>query len=64
VTALAALLQAVGVALPQLLPELFNATVLSAAGWSLVLGVLLVGRLLLRLYGPFVRGMDQTLGLR
>jgi cation-transporting P-type ATPase E len=64
VTALAALLLAVGVALPQLLPELFNATVLSAAGWGLVLGLPLVGRLLLRLYGPFVRGMERALGLR
>jgi len=38
--------------------------VLSAAGWGLVLGLPLVGRLLLRLYGPFVRGMERALGLR
>ena len=64
VTTLAALLLAVGLALPQLLPGLFNATALLPAGWVLVLGLPVVGRLLLRAYGPFVRGMERALGLR
>ena len=64
VTALAGALLAVGVALPQLAPRLFNAEPLSVTGWLLVLGLPVVGRLLLRLYGPFVRGMERALGRR
>ena len=64
VTALGAGLLAIGLAVPPLLPRMFNAAPLSASEWMLVLGLPLVGRLLLRLYGPFVRGMERALGLR
>jgi cation-transporting P-type ATPase E len=64
VTALGAGLLAVGVSLPQFLPGLFSATPLSVVGWGLVLGLPVIGRMLLRLYGPFVRGMARALGLR
>ncbi|HEY2992562.1 MAG TPA: HAD-IC family P-type ATPase, partial [Methylomirabilota bacterium] len=64
VTALGAGLLAIGLAVPSLLPRMFNAAPLSPSEWMLVLGLPLVGRLLLRLYGPFVRGMERALGLR
>jgi len=64
VTALGAALLLVGLALPPLLPEVFNAAPLGATEWALVLALPLMGRLLLRLYGPFVRGMERALGIR
>jgi cation-transporting P-type ATPase E len=63
VTALAAALLAIGLAVPPLFPRVFNAAPLSASEWLLVLGLPLAGRLALRLYGPFVRGMGRALGL-
>jgi cation-transporting P-type ATPase E len=64
VTALTAGLLAIGLIVPPLFPGIFNAARLSATEGLLVLGLPLVGRLLLRLYGPFVRGMGRALGLR
>jgi len=64
VTALGAGLLVIGLAVPPMLPGMFNAASLSPSEWVLVLGLPLVGRLLLRLYGPFVRGMERALGLR
>jgi len=64
VTALGAGLLVVGLAVPPLLPGVFNAAALSTPEWLLVLGLPLVGRLLLRLYGPFVRGWGRALGIR
>jgi hypothetical protein len=54
----------VGLAAPPLLPRLFNAAPLRPSEWLLILALPLVGRVLLRLYGPFVRGMGRALGLR
>jgi cation-transporting ATPase E len=62
VTMLAAALLALGLASPQLAPALFAATSLTATGWILVLTLPLAGRLLLRLYTPFIRGMRRILG--
>ncbi|HTO13919.1 MAG TPA: HAD-IC family P-type ATPase [Candidatus Binatia bacterium] len=64
VTALGAALLAIGLAVPPLFPGVFNAASPSAAEWLLVLGLPLVGRLLLRLYGPFVRGWERLVGIR
>jgi len=64
VTALGAGLLAIGLIVPPLFPGLFNAARLTAWEGLLVLGLPLIGRLLLRLYGPFVRGMGRALGIR
>jgi cation-transporting ATPase E len=64
VTVLAAVLLAIGAGVPMLLPGVFNAARLAAPEWLLVLGLPFVGRLLLRLYGPFVRGWERALGIR
>jgi hypothetical protein len=63
VTTTAGALLIVGVAVPQLFPRVFNAAPLSLIEWALVLVLPLAGRLLLRLYGPFARGV-QRIGLR
>jgi hypothetical protein len=63
VTATAIGLLVVGLAVPQLFPRVFNAAPLRPIEWALVLVLPLAGRLLLRLYGPFARGM-QRLALR
>lgn len=63
VTATAIALLIVGVAVPQLFPRVFNAAPLRPIEWALVLVLPLAGRLLLRLYGPFARGV-QRIGLR
>jgi cation-transporting ATPase E len=64
VAALGAGLLVVGLAVPPLLPGLFNAAPLSLSEWLLVLGLPVVGRVLLRLYGPFVRGWERVVGRR
>jgi cation-transporting ATPase E len=63
-TALGAGLLLIGLAVPPLLPGVFNAAAPSAPEWLLVLGLPLLGRLLLRLYGPFVRGWERAIGVR
>jgi len=64
VTATAIGLLIAGVAVPQLFPRVFNAVSLSPIEWALVLVLPLAGRLLLRLYGPFARGMQRIGGSR
>ncbi len=64
VTALATGLLVIGLIVPPLFPDVFNAARLTAWEGLLVLGLPLIGRLLLRLYGPFVRGMGRVLGIR
>jgi cation-transporting P-type ATPase E len=64
VAALGATLLAIGLAVPPLWPSVFNAAPLRLPEWVLVVALPLVGRLLLRLYGPFVRGMERALGKR
>jgi len=61
VTALAAGLLAVGLLVPPLFLEIFNSARLTPLEGLLVLGLPLVGRLLLRLYGPFVRGWERVM---
>ena len=64
VTALGLGLLIVGAGVPTLWPGVFNAAPLSAADWLLVLGLPFLGRLLLRVYGPFVRGWERAIGVR
>ena len=64
VTALGGGLLVIGAGVPMLWPGVFNAAPLSAWDWLLVLGLPFVGRLLLRVYGPFVRGWERAVGIR
>jgi cation-transporting ATPase E len=61
VTLLGAVLLAVGLAAPPLWPRAFNAAPLGPLEWLLVLVLPLIGRLVMRVYGPFVRGMRRIL---
>jgi cation-transporting P-type ATPase E len=64
VTALAAALLVIGLVVPPLFPVVFNAAPLTLQEGLLVLGLPILGRLLLRLYGPFVRGWERVIGVR
>jgi hypothetical protein len=59
VTATAAGLLLVGCAIPQLAPHIFNAAPLGLIEWGLVIALPFAGRLLLRLYNPFARGLQR-----
>ena len=53
----------VGVAVPQLLPQVFNSVPLTPSGWLIALALPLIGALIMRgvVYGPFSRTMLRTL---
>ncbi|MGQ9904403.1 MAG: HAD-IC family P-type ATPase [Anaerolineae bacterium] len=53
----------VGIAVPQMVPQLFNAVPLTLSGWLIALFLPLAGALLMRaaVYGPFTRGMLRAL---
>ncbi len=53
----------VGVAVPQIVPQVFNAVPLTPSGWLIALVLPLAGALVMRaaVYGPFTRAMLRTL---
>jgi hypothetical protein len=59
---LGVVLLVVGLSAPPLWPRMFNAASLGPLEWLLVLVLPLIGRLIMRVYGPFVRGMRGILG--